>query len=142
MHRIFGRRSAFSVFGRKTFITETIRPKCCDDANRNRDLHVLVWSNMSAVRTYFSVSEPARRRKPCLSTYKQRAPPWRRFRLRAGQERCAHCLWRLALRRQAKVNKAERVSTDSARTAPNGRGVYTWRALRCTIPWNDRGRLK
>ncbi len=57
---IFGRKwpkSAFSVFGRKTFITETIWPKCCDDANRNRDLHVLVWSNMSAVWTDFSISE-------------------------------------------------------------------------------------
>ncbi len=50
-------KSAFSVFGRNTFITETIRPKCCDDANRNRDLHVLVWSKMSAVWMYFSISE-------------------------------------------------------------------------------------
>ncbi len=60
MHRIFARqkwpKSAFLVFGRNTFITETIRPKCCDDANRHRDLHVLVWSNMSAVWTYFSIS--------------------------------------------------------------------------------------
>ncbi len=61
MHRIFGCRkwpkSAFLVFVRKTFITETKRPKCCDDANRNHDLHVLVWSSMSAVWTYFSLSE-------------------------------------------------------------------------------------
>lgn len=45
--KIFGRKwpkSAFSVFGRKTFITEKIRPKCCDDANRNRDLHVHLHS--------------------------------------------------------------------------------------------------
>ncbi len=53
------------VFGRKTFITETIRPKCCDDANRNRDLHVLVWSNMSAVWTYFSISEKDPRTAIC-----------------------------------------------------------------------------
>ncbi len=69
MHRIFGHRkwpkSAFSVFGRNTFITETIRPKCCDDANRNRDLHVLVWSNMSAVWTYFSISEKDPRTAIC-----------------------------------------------------------------------------
>ncbi len=57
--------SAFSVFVRNTFITETIRPKCCDDANRNRDLHVLVWSNMSAVWTYFSISEKDPRTAIC-----------------------------------------------------------------------------
>ncbi len=54
------------IWGRKTFITETIRPKCCDDANRNRDLHVLVWSNMSAVWTYFCISE----KDPRTAVYK------------------------------------------------------------------------
>ncbi len=66
--KIFGGKlpkSAFSVFGQKTFITETIRPKCCDDANRNRDLHVLVWSNMSAVWTYFSISQKDPRTAIC-----------------------------------------------------------------------------
>ena len=62
MHRIFGHRKFsaengpkkhFRVSAEILFFTERIRPKCCDDANRNRDLHVLVWSNMSAVRTYF-----------------------------------------------------------------------------------------
>jgi len=33
-----------------------------------------------------------------------------------------------------------RVSAACARTSPNGRGIYTWRARRCAILWNDRGR--
>ncbi len=64
MHRIFDHRKFSAengpkvhfLFSAERLITETIRPKCCDDANRNRDLHVLVSSNMSAVWTYFSIS--------------------------------------------------------------------------------------
>jgi len=51
--------------GGGSFINETIRLKCCDDANRNRNLHVLVWSNMSAVWTYFSISEKDPRTAIC-----------------------------------------------------------------------------
>ncbi len=35
---------------------------------------------------------------------------------------------------------ASRASTDCARTFPNGRGFYTWRARRWDILWIDRGR--
>ncbi len=65
MHRIFGHRNFLAENGPNTFLTETIWQKCCDDANRNRDLHVLVWSNMSAVWTYFSISEKDPRTANC-----------------------------------------------------------------------------
>ncbi len=65
MHQIFDHRRVSAenglkvhfLFSAEILISETIRPKCCDDATRNHDLHVLVSSNLSAVWTYFSISE-------------------------------------------------------------------------------------
>ncbi len=71
MHRIFGHRNFLPENGPKVhfrFSAEILlSPKQYgrNDANRNRDLHVLVWSNMSAMWTYFSLSEKDPRTAIC-----------------------------------------------------------------------------